>query len=190
MLIETIKDYVMAACRSPQNAFGEAFFEEHILVVRDFALQLAQGLGADPEILTLAAYLHDIAAVQDFAVVPQHHLLGAEVARELLLRHNYPVERIGRVAGCIQAHNSPLAEGKGLPEEVCLSNADAMAQIARPVYWLYYAFQVRKFDFAAGRTWLRERYKKSWGLLIPPAREMISQEYEQAVDCLLKREVL
>lgn len=180
MLLETIREYVYTECCRPQNAFGEAFYADHILVVRDYALRLAEILGADPEIVTLAAYLHDIAAVQDFASVPRHHLLGAEIARELLLRQDYPPERIERVAACIEAHNSPLGEGAGTPEEVCLSNADAMAQIARPAYWLFYAFQIRKNDFSAGRAWLREWYEKKWGLLIPPAREFIAEEYRLA----------
>jgi uncharacterized protein len=188
MLLDTIKDYVLAECRQPQNVFGEAFFEEHILLVRDYARRLAEVLSADPEIVTLAAFLHDIAAVQDFAAVPQHHLLGAEAARELLLRQNYPPERAERVAACIRAHNSPLAEGAGSPEEVCLSNADAMAQIARPVYWLFYAFRIRKNDFSAGRVWLREWYEKKWGLLIPPAQELIAEEYRLACALLYSPE--
>ncbi len=184
MEIELIKDFVYRECQRPQNAFGLAFFEQHILVARDYGLLLADQLSADPEIITLAAYLHDIAAVQDWEAVPQHHLLGAETARGLLRQENYPPERIEQVAACIQSHSSPIQTGQGSLEEVCLSNADALAQIARPVYWLYYAFRIRNYDFEKGRLWLLQHYEKNWGILIPPARDLIAAEYQQTIDSL------
>jgi HD superfamily phosphodiesterase len=68
-LTEAIKTFVRETCQQPENAFGAAFFEQHILVVRDYGLKLAEVLSADPEVVTLAAYLHDLAAVQDFQAV-------------------------------------------------------------------------------------------------------------------------
>jgi hypothetical protein len=45
-------------------------------------------------------------------------------------------------------------------------------------------FQVRRFDYAQGTDWLRQRVEKNWAELIPPAREIIDPEY-RAVKKLL-----
>ncbi len=184
MITETVREYVFDACRGDNNAFGPGFFEEHLLVVREYSGRLAKVFAADAEIVELAAYLHDIAAVQDFTALPKHPVLSAEIARAVLRDHGYPTERTERVAKCILSHSAPVQMGSGLPEEVCLSNADAMSQIVRPIYWLYYVFHVRQFGFAEGRDWLRQRVESNWAALIPPARALIEKEYGQAREYL------
>ena len=111
-------------------------------------------------------------------------MAGAEIARGILQEHGYPSERIDRVARCIMSHASPVQMGSGLPEEVCLSNADAMSQITKPVYWLYYVFRVRQFGFTEGREWLRRRVESNWTALIQPARDLIEAEYHQTRELL------
>ena len=184
MISKVIREYVFNECKDSKNAFGPAFFEQHLLVVLEYGKRLAAVLGADTEIVELAAYLHDIAAVGDITVVPQHHLLGAESARETLQQHSYPSERIERVVQCITSHSAPVQIGKGSPEEVCLSDADAMSQIARPVYWLHYAFRVRQFDFKTGQRWYRQRVESNWSQLIRPAKDIIEKEYHLAQELL------
>ncbi len=171
-------------CRSDKNAFGPAFFEQHLSVVVEYAERLGEALGADLEIVELAAWLHDIAAVQDVAALPRHPALSAEVARKVLREKGYPAERTGRVAACIASHAAPVQVGSGSTEEVCVSNADAMSQIVRPAYWLYFAFRVRRLDFAEGRDWLRQRVENNWAALIPPARTIIEKEYHQVAEFL------
>jgi uncharacterized protein len=177
MIVEAIREYAAEACGSSKNAFGPAFFEQHLSVVAEYAKRLGGVLGADLEIVELAAWLHDLSAVQDFAALPKHPAVSAEIARKLLQGKDYPAERIERVAKCIASHSAPVQVGKGPPEEVCVSNADAMSQIVKPAYWLYYVFRVRQFGFAEGRDWLRQRVESNWTALIPPAREIIESEY-------------
>jgi uncharacterized protein len=184
MIVEAIKTYVAEECNSSKNAFGTAFFEQHLSVVAEYAKRLGGTLGADLEIIELAAWLHDLSAVQDIAALPKHPGLSAEIARKLLGERGYPPERIDRVARCIASHSVPVQVGGGLPEEVCVSNADAMSQIVKPSYWLYYVFRVRQFGFTEGRDWLRQRVESNWAALIPPAREIIENEYRQVRQAL------
>ncbi|MCL5281669.1 MAG: HD domain-containing protein [Planctomycetes bacterium] len=177
MITEDTRECVLKDCKSGKNAFGPAFFEQHLSVVVAYAMTLAETLRADLEIVELAAWLHDIAAVQDVTALPKHPALSAEVARKMLWERGYPAERIERVAACIASHSAPIQTGDGPPEEVCVSNADAMSQIVRPAYWLYFAFRVRRLDFAEGRDWLRQRVENNWAALIPPARALIEKEY-------------
>ena len=174
----------MNECNSSKNAFGPAFFGQHLSVVAEYAKRLGGALRADLEIIELAGWLHDISAVQDFAALPRHPALSAEIARKLLREKDYPAERIERVAKCIASHSAPVQTGNGLPEEVCVSNADAMSQIVKPSYWLYYVFRVRQFGYAEGRDWLRQRVESNWAALIPPARAIIEKEYDRTRELL------
>ena len=153
-------------------------------VVAEYAKRLGGALRADLEIIELAGWLHDISAVQDFTALPRHPALSAEIARKLLREKDYPAERIERVAKCIASHSAPVQTGNGLPEEVCVSNADAMSQIVKPVYWLYFAFRIRQLGFAEGREWLRQRVENNWAALIPPARAIIEKEYSRTRELL------
>jgi len=184
MIVDTIREYVAGECRSSRNAFGPAFFDEHLSVVVGYARLLGQALNADLEIIELAGWLHDISAIQDFAVLPRHPAASADIARTILQERGYPSERIERVAKCIVLHSSPVQLGNGLVEEVCVSNADAMSQIVKPAYWSYYVFRVRQFGFAEGRDWLRQRVENNWAALIPQARVLIEKPYLQVGECV------
>jgi uncharacterized protein len=177
MILNSIRDYVFHECQAASNRFGTAFWEQHIMVMRQYALQLAEYYQAEREIVDLAAYLHDLAALQDYEAVSQHHLLGTLKAQALLEPLGCPVEKILRVLQCIRTHSSPVLPGSGSPEEVCISHADAMAQIARPVYWLWYTFQVRALDYEQGRQWYLNRIKRHWVALGEPAKEMVQTQY-------------
>ncbi len=179
MIVQAMKKYVAGECNSNKNAFGPAFFDEHLAVVVGYARQLGQILGADLEIVELASWLHDLSAIQDFAVLPRHAAASVEIARRLLSENGCPSDRIERVAACIASHSVPVQIGDGPIEEVCVSNADAMSQIVKPAYWFYYVFQVRRFGFAEGRDWLRQRVESHWAALIPQARAIINEQYHQ-----------
>jgi len=184
MIVDEMKEYVAGECRSSKNAFGPAFFDEHLSVVARYAVELGRILGADLEIVELAAWMHDLSAVQDFAALPRHPALSAEIARKTLAERGYPADRIERVAACIASHSVPMQIGSGSLEEVCVSNADAISQIVKPSYWHYYIFKVRQFGFVEGREWLRQRVASHWAALIPQARALIEREYAQANEML------
>ena len=184
MIAETVRECVLNECKNDGNALGLAFFERHLTVAVSYAKSLAATLGADPEIVELAGWLHDIAAVRDITCLPRHTAAGAEIARTMLKEKDYPSKRIERVARCILSHSVPVQIGSGAPEEVCLSNADSMSLIARPVYWLYFAFHVRQMGYEEGKAWLLRRVEGNWVALIQPAKDMIEKEYQQARELL------
>jgi uncharacterized protein len=184
MIAKIVREYVRNECDSSKNAFGPAFFEQHLSVVVAYAKRLGGILGADLEIIELAGWLHDISAVQDIAALPRHPALSAEIARKMLREKDYSAERIERVAKCIVSHSAPVQIGSGAVEEVCVSNADAMSQIVKPAYWLYYVFRVRQFSFAEGRDWLRQRVESNWVALIQPAKDIVENEYRQVREVL------
>ncbi len=173
----TIRDLVLEDCRKPANIFGPSFFDQHLAVVTEYAGCLAARLGADPEVVELAALLHDISAVHDAATLPRHAATSAAEASRLLAGKGYAAAVMERVALCIASHSAPVQIGCGSPEEICVSNADAMSRIARPVYWGYVAYGVRKQGFEEGRQWLRSLLENDWNALVQPAKELVAAEY-------------
>jgi uncharacterized protein len=169
---DLVRDLVQADCLLPQNRFGAAFLPEHLAPVARFAGLLALRLGADREVVELAAWLHDLAAVRDFATLAVHPAEGARLARTLLAGMGVSSAKAEAVCRCIAAHSAPVAPGAGALEEVCLSNADVLAQLARPAYWLHYLYGVRGLSREDGLAWLRGRAEGSWAALTPLARAL------------------
>ncbi len=177
---------VRVACSAPENRFGPEFLDEHLLVVERFAGILAGTLDADREAVRVAALLHDLAAIRDWSVTPRHAEAGAELATKLLSPGGelagvrFDAARIERVATCAREHSSPKVIGRAIPESVAVSNADAMAQIARPLYWFHYARTVRNLCHADAMAWYRSLIERNWNALIDAARPLIEAEHAAA----------
>lgn len=184
MNIRVIRERVRQECLRDQNVLGPSFLDEHLDIVAQYGAELAKQLGGDPEIVKLAAYLHDISAVRDISTLATHAAASAEIAQDMLRELACPADMVGRVVQCIRMHSTPIPVGCGTVEEVCLSNADAVAQIVRPAFWFYFAYGVRNMSFEEGRRWLRERKQSNWAAMIMPARKMATEGFATYVDFL------
>ena len=181
---EFARDYAIQACRKPENALDASFFDLHLKVVAFYAVALADTLGADREVVEIASYLHDISAVMDIKTLLTHPINSGDIAEKLLLSEGYPYEKTIKVKQRILRHASPEALGKGTAEEDCLSNADAMSQIAVPAYWLYFTFCARKQSFEDGFDWYRNRVEAGWKALVPQAKVLAEDKYQVVRKCL------
>jgi putative nucleotidyltransferase with HDIG domain len=186
VLVADICKFVHQACQREGNVFSPSFFDQHLSVVADCATSLAERLGADLEVVEMAAYLHDISAVFDPATMPNHPRQSADLATQILVEHGYPKGRASDVARAIASHSHPLPIGSASLEEVCVSNADAAARILRPAYWMYFVFGIRKYGFEEGRQWLRELIEKQWRVLIEPAKELVGNQYGATLELLAR----
>jgi hypothetical protein len=176
MTTDDIRELVRAECAQASNPFGPSFFDEHVLQVAAFARKLAPSLGASSEVVELAAFLHDLSAVRDLRCVPTHHLDSAVVARGLLHQGGWPAATVDAVCRAIERHSAPVEVGRGSAEEVCLSNADVMAHLARPAYWFFYLYRVRGLGEQEALAWWRGRVERAWAALTPAAQAMIAPE--------------
>ena len=128
-------------------------------------------------------YLHifsDISAIYDISTIQDHNIRSAEIAKKILSQYSYSLDLIQKVEQCIISHSSPVQIDNGSVEEICLSNADAVSQITNPVYWLYFGFNVRKYDFEKCRDWLLKRIENNWNGLVKPAKELVEVKYNEA----------
>jgi hypothetical protein len=79
-------------------------------------------------------------------------------------------------------HLVPVDAANHGPDAVCLSNADALAQMANPAFWLHYAGFVRGLGFSEGRDWYRamllDRQSRLSPLAAPLAQPLLDRALE------------
>ncbi len=101
------------------------FWNMHIKYVVKEAVDLARKHNADVEIVELGALLHDIALVTKVGTKKDHHTNGVVLAKTLLERYNYPLEKQNKVLGCVLNHRS--SKNATNIEELCVADADIIA---------------------------------------------------------------
>lgn len=179
-MLDKIARTVEAACAGDTNMFGYGIWTHHISQVAEHGKRLAPLFCADPEIVQIAALLHDYASVKDPALYAEHHLHGPIEAERLLQRLNYPQERIEAVKHCIAAHRASVAVQRHSAEAECLANADALTHIENVPSLLHLAFVGHGMDIDEGAQWVRAKLKRSWHKLSPQVQTLAHDRYEAA----------
>jgi HD superfamily phosphodiesterase len=78
---------------------------DHIEEVVVLAKQIAHGTDADIDVITLAAWLHDLAKPGVGGIPAQHHgIVSAEMAEEILTSEKIDREKIEKVSDAIRKH--------------------------------------------------------------------------------------
>lgn len=183
-VISEIKRLVEQACAQETNAFGYGIWTHHITQVVKNGKRLADLFEADPEIVEIAALLHDYASVKDRALYPDHHIHGPVEAEKVLRGFGYPQEKIEAVKHCIATHRGSVPGERGSPEAECLANADAMTHLEQVPSLLHLAFVDRGMGIDEGTAWVRNKLARSWNKLSPQVKELMQEKYEAALATL------
>lgn len=77
---------------------------------------LEEGIAVDKEQFYLMALLHDIGRIEEYKHGISHAEAGKKLAGEILLRIEYPKEKIPEILSAIGAHRDSLANGEVLSE--------------------------------------------------------------------------
>lgn len=182
-IIEYLRNEVQRRCELPANRFGIGCYDHIEAVVKNAAL-LAESCGADVEVVTIAAWLHDIASVTDYSLYAQHHVHGAEMAREMLEPFGYDEGKLALVQACIRNHRGSVQREKCTPEEVCVADADAVAHIDSIPSLLYLAFVEKGMSLPEGKAFVRGKLERSYRKLSPAAAVFYAEKYRRAMDVL------
>ncbi|MEG0775344.1 HD domain-containing protein, partial [Clostridium sp.] len=179
-LVQAISNIVEGASKKDTNVFGYEGWTYHVTAVVKYAKLLAERLGADREIVEIAALLHDYASVKDAAMYKEHHIHGAIEAEKILKGFNYPEDKISIIKDCIIQHRGSVVLEKTTKESVCIASADAMAHIDQVPSLLHLAYFTRKMEVTEGAIWVSEKIERSWNKLCPEAKEIIKHKYDSA----------
>jgi hypothetical protein len=179
-LIQSISRLAEEDCKKESNIFGYEIWTYHIVSVVKYANLMAFELGADQEIVTIAALLHDFASIKDVSLYEDHHIHGAAEAERILTTFDYPKEKIQQVKDCITQHRGSVLLEQTTKESICVASADAMAHIDQVPSLLHLAYSKKKMSVSQGSEWVNGKIERSWNKLCPEAKAIIKDKYESA----------
>ena len=180
-MINKIAKIVEGTCKSERNIFGYGIWTHHITQVMENAQRLATMFNADPEIVEVAALLHDYASVKDQALYKDHHIHGPIEAEKLLTQFGYPSENIAAVKHCIATHRGSTPRDHRNPEAECLANADAVTHLEQVPSLVHLAFVEKELGIDEGAIWVRQKLGRSWNKLHPQVQDLMREKYEAAL---------
>lgn len=177
-VIEKIKQIIRETCEAESNPHGLGALTHHIPLVAKCAKKLAKKLHADEEIVEIAAWLHDYASILNKDWIEDHHVHGAILARELLVKYKYSPEKIEIITDAIESHRgSKPGEHKTIESKI-VASADAMSHIIDAYELLHYAYTLKKLDPDEGANWVARKIERSWKKMMPEAKEMVKDRYD------------
>ena len=167
-----LQQEIYERCRRPSNVFGMGIFD-HVKAVVKNGKELAEQYGGDVEVVMIAGWLHDIASITDESLYAMHHEYGAQMAGEILEGMNYPPEKTALVRACIRSHRGSVPAPKGSIEEWCVADADAISHFAK-----------KGMELEEGKTFVREKLKRSFAKLSPEGKLHYQEKYQQVMELL------
>lgn len=169
--------------RSPERAdWADWLYENHVYVVADWAVKLAQKYGANEEYARAAAVLHDVADAVMSRFDDSHAAKSLELARQLLKESGFNGDEIAIIAddavqyhSCHDGHVPSSLEGK------VLAAADSYAHLTTNFY-LYATWHMG----TEGRpledvmSWARRKIYRDYHVKVcfDDARDELAPHYE------------
>lgn len=182
-IIEYLESEIKRRCELPSNFFGMGCFY-HIRAVADNAAMLAKQFGADEEIVILAAWLHDVASITDYHLYEEHHIHGAEMAKEILEKFDYDKAKIAQVQSCVLNHRGSISGKRISIEELCVADADAISHFDNLPSLLYLAYVKRNLGLDEGKEFVKAKLKRSYEKLSKESKIFYRDKYEQVMNAL------
>lgn len=182
-IIQYLEKEIKRRCESERNCFGMGVYN-HIKAVVENGAHLARQLGADEEVVIISAWLHDIASVTDFKLYEEHHIHGAEVAKEILQRLDYDRDKIELVQKCILNHRGSKVREKQSIEEQCMADADAISHFYDIPSLFYLAYANRKLGMEEGKTFVKNKLERSYNKLSIRSKVLYKEKYNEVMRML------
>lgn len=181
---EKIYEEVKRRCKLPSNVYGLGAWDHHIKIVYELAKKYANEYNANQEIVSLAALLHDIASVTNADFTEEHNIIGASIAEELLLKENYPKEKIEIIKQCILNHRGSKLALKNSQEEICIADSDAMAHFYSIPSLLYMVYKEKELSIDEGSKFVMNKLDRSYNKMSEKGKQLVKKQYESAKDML------
>ena len=182
-ILDYLAQELRTRCGKPSNRFGLACYSHIEAVVTTGAL-LAERSGADKEVVMIASWLHALASVTDPSLYEEHHLHGAEMARDLLTSLGYDSEKISLVQACIRSHRGSIQIEKRTLEELCVADADAISHFDDLPSLLYLAYGIQGLGLEEGKAFVRSKLERSFQKLSPASKEYYREKCRRVLDLL------
>lgn len=183
-IVEEIRKFVEEESLKPSSKYGYEPFIFHFAPTVKYAVELADELGADREVVEISAWLHDIGSVINGR--EDHHLTGARIAEEKLKELNYPTEKIEMVKRCILNHRGSQKNNPTSIEEKIIADADALSNFDNIPGIFKAAFVYENLNQLEAKEAVRRKLENKWNQLnFESSKDIIRPKYE-AVMTILK----
>ena len=185
-IVESVKEHVIR--QSDEYKFNADdhydFWNEHIKYVLEDGVKLANEYGADVEIVSLGALLHDIALINRVGDRKDHHVNGEIISRKVLDDLGYDSEKKERVLKCVYNHRS--SKNAESIEETCVADADILAHFDNVPMLFHGAFVRNNVKLNDIGKWLEEAFEKDFNDLSDKTKETFRNRYELIKDVVIK----
>lgn len=182
-IIDYLQSEIKRRCELSSNFFGMGCFY-HIKAVVDNAVMLAKQFGADEEIVIIAAWLHDVASITDYNLYEEHHMHGAEMAKEILEKFDYDKEKIAQVQSYVLNHRGSKPVERLSIEELYVADADAISHFDNVPSLLYLAYVKRNLGIDEGKEFVKAKLIRSYEKLSAESKNFYREKYEQVMNVL------
>ncbi len=180
--VESIKQEVEKLyAQSKDESMRAWFFKGHVMLVANYGKEVAEDVGADVEIVVLAALFHDIARVWEIDDDPELMNESLKTTREVMIRYGYSDSKIKEVEQAI-LHHSCRETLPQTEEGKVLSTADAMAHFLSEFFlilpvncWLNATDNFEEYKSWVKRKIERDFHKK---IFYPKYRAKVRKKYE------------
>lgn len=177
-IIGFLQNEIRVRCEKETNFFGMGCYY-HIRAVAVNAAFLAEKYSADIEVVTIAAWLHDIASITDYSLYDEHHIHGARIAEEILGGFDY--DKIEQVKKCILNHRGSKPNEKRSLEEICVADADAISHFDSVPSLFYLAYVKRGMDITGGVEFVRSKLERSFNKLSKESKRLYANKYSEVM---------
>jgi uncharacterized protein len=176
-IIEEVKKFVEEESLKSTSKYGSEPFAFHFVPTVKYALELAEELGADKEVVEIAAWLHDIGSV--IYGREDHHITGVRIAEDKLKELNYPIEKIEMVKKCILNHRGSQKNNPTSLEEKIIADADALSNFDNISGIFKAAFIYENLNQGEAKEAVRKKLENKWNQLnFDNSKKIIKPKYE------------
>jgi len=177
--IEQARTFVEEECHKPTSHYSE-IFENHLIPMRNLAVDLGERLGADVEVVELAAWFHDIGGI--LFGRENHHQTGAKIAEKKLREWEYPEEKIMCVVHCILTHRGSQNLLPETLEAQIILEADSMSNFDNLPGIFKAAYVDEGLTQPEAKKSAREKLARKWHKLqFAESKQLIQPKYEAAM---------
>ena len=100
------------------------------------------------------------------------------------MKKNYPEEKIELIKRCILNHRGSRLVEKNSPEEVCISDSDAMAHFYSIPSLLSMVYKEKNMSIDEGSKFVMDKLDRSYNKMSDKGKALVRKQYASAKDVL------
>jgi len=156
-------------------------YEKHIKYVHKYVVLLSKDKDVDKEVLEIAALLHDVSMNDINLDRENHNVYGASIAEDILMKYNYPKDKIDLVKKCILNHSSKRKEFRTTLEEKILVDADGLSHFDSIDSLYSFASTVKEMDDNEALLYLKDKLTKDYSELSKDILYLVQDKYDRVM---------